>query len=470
LPGGKEVEMKMNKRVFLAILVLCGLLLLGMPQARAVNAAFDVNKMADMSDFDPNNPVIPTGDTIKIALVASFSGPAAVVGQIYWISVQWVAHDINKRGGILVDGKRKLVQVIKADHQSRPDVCKKVCERMVLQEKVHVLWGTDGSHLMKVINQVAAKYKVIALCAASISDDLYDAQNFTRYSFMTSFSTEQIGRAAAYYYGQMRKKEKKFYILCQDYLFGHQMADGFKKGLQEYYPEAKVVGEDYHRLFLTDFAPYLTKIKASKAEVIYTGDWIPDAANLLKQARQMGIKLPFANIFLDEPNFLHEVGVKGTNGLVHVSQYGAEGGAFKTPGEIKYYKAWNDLWRAGKWKAPYNTRLYEHGTGNIGSYRMQTYWLLSVIERAGSTKPEKIIKVFEGDTYQYSNEKIMEMRACDHKAVQDLHIELYVPPAEQRQSFNIPPYYWYKGCSVTGPSFKIPREKVLPKADPKLCK
>jgi hypothetical protein len=64
----------------------------------------------------------------------------------------------------------------------------------------------------------------------------------------------------------------------------------------------------------------------------------------------------------------------------------------------------------------------------------------------------------------------MEMRACDHKAVQDLHIELYVPPAEQRQSFNIPPYYWYKGCSVTGPSFKIPREKVLPKADPKLCK
>ena len=184
----------------------------------------------------------------------------------------------------------------------------------------------------------------------------------------------------------------------------------------------------------------------------------------------MGIKLPFANTFMDEPNFLHAVGVKGTNGLVHVSQYGTEGVAFKTPEDIKYYKAWNDLWKAGKWAAPYNTRLYEHGSGNIGSYRMQTYWLLSVIERAGSTNPKKIIKVFEGDTYQYSNEKVMEMRACDHKAVQDLSIELYVPPAEQKASFNIPPYYWYKGCSVTGPSFKIPKEKVLPKADPKLCK
>jgi branched-chain amino acid transport system substrate-binding protein len=468
--GRREVEMKMNKRVFLSICVLCCILLLGLPQARAVNAAFDVSKMSDMSDFDPGNPVIPTGDTIKIAVVASFSGSAAVLGQIYFVSVQWVAHDINKRGGILVDGKRKLIQVIKADHQGRVDVCKKVCERMVLQEKVHVLWGTDGSHLMKVINQVADKYKVIAICAGSLSDELYDAQNFTPYSFMTSFSAEQIGRAAAYYYGQIRKKEKRFYILCQDYLFGHQFADGLKKGLKEYYPEAVIVGEDYHRLFLTDFAPYLTKIKASKAEVIWTGDWIPDAANLLKQARQMGIKLPFANIFIEEPNFLNEVGVQGTNGLVHVSQYGSEAPAFKTPEIIKYYKAWNVLWESGKWKAPYNTWLYKHGTGNIGSYRMQTYWLLSVIERAGSTKAKKIIKVFEGDTYQFPSGKIVEMRACDHKVIQDLHVEIFVPPAQQKQYFNIPPYYAFKGCSSVGISYKIPREKVLPKADPQLCK
>src|SRR5512139_113520 len=178
----KSVMKKSLVGVLIGCFVVCSMWAGGPPRASAFatpKAAFDVKKMGDMSDFDPSNPTIPTGDTIKIALVASFSGPAALVGQIYYISVLWAAHDINKRGGIMVDGKKKLVQVIKADHQSRPDVCKKVCERMALQEKVHVLWGTDGSHLMKVINQVAAKYKVIALCAASISDDLYDAQNFT---------------------------------------------------------------------------------------------------------------------------------------------------------------------------------------------------------------------------------------------------------------------------------------------------
>ena len=459
--------MKLTKMIFTAIITICCFCLLIAPQAFAVNDKFDPGEVSDMSDFDPNNPIIPTGDTIKIAIVASFSGPAALVGDIYFVPVQFAAHDINKRGGIMVDGKRKKIQVIRADHMSQVPQAKKVSERMVLQEKVDLLWGTNGSHLMKVINQVAKKYKTIAQCTAALSDELYDHKNFTRYSFMSSFQTNQIGRAAAYYYGQ-RKKEKKFYILCQDYLFGHSMANGFKQGLKEYYPEAEIVGEDYHKLFLTDFAPYLTKIKAAGAEVVYTGDWIPDAANLLKQARQMGLMLPFAHTFLDEPNFLHEVGVEGTKGNLQISQYGAPNPAFKNAGQVMFYKAWNNLWH-NKWKEPFTTRLWEHGTGNIGSYMQQTYWYLSVLARAGSTDPEKIIRTWEGDSYQFVNGKVITMRAVDHKAIQDLHAAEYVPPEEQKQSMNIEPYYWYKGTSNWGPVTTIPAEKIMPLLDPKLA-
>ncbi len=62
------------------------------------------------------------------------------------------------------------------------------------------------------------------------------------------------------------------------------MAQGFKDGLKDFYPEGQIVGEDYHKLFLTDYAPYITKIKASGAEVVWTGDRQPDAGNLLKQS------------------------------------------------------------------------------------------------------------------------------------------------------------------------------------------
>jgi ABC-type branched-subunit amino acid transport system substrate-binding protein len=214
--------------------------------AMAANARFDVNKMGDMSGFDPSHPVIPTGDTIKIAVLGSFSGPGSGLGEQYFTMVQWVAHDYNKRGGILVDGKKKLVQVFKADHMSRPDQCKKICEQMALQEKVHVLWGTNGGNLVKIMNQTADKYHIISQNMASLSDELMDATNFFRYAFMTMYSTSQVGKGFAYYYGKIKKKEKKFYIICQDYMFGHDLAEEFKKGLKEYYPEAQIVGEDYH--------------------------------------------------------------------------------------------------------------------------------------------------------------------------------------------------------------------------------
>ena len=289
------------------------------------NAAFDRKLLnVDMSDFDPSNPIIPTGDTIKIAVISPFSGPSAINGQLHFLCVQWAAHMINKNGGIWVDGKKKLVEVLKADTMEKTDQTKKIAERMALQNKIHVFWGTSGSQLMKIINDTAAKYKIISMSAAGMSDELQDATNFSRYSFMTGWSTGQIGRGMAYYYGQIRKKEKKFYILCQDYSFGHMLADGFKQGLKEYYPQAKIVGEDYHKLILTDFAPYLEKIKASGAEVVYTGDWIPDGSNLLKQARKMGIMTPMANLFLDEPNTLNEIGIEGTKNLVNITQYGGE--------------------------------------------------------------------------------------------------------------------------------------------------
>ena len=92
---------------------------------------FDAAKMSDMSDFNPNNPVVPTGDTIKIGVIEAFSGPGAIAGVCYNLVSAWVAHDINKRGGIVVDGKKKKIQLIKADDQFKPAVTKKVAKSSV---------------------------------------------------------------------------------------------------------------------------------------------------------------------------------------------------------------------------------------------------------------------------------------------------------------------------------------------------
>jgi ABC-type branched-subunit amino acid transport system substrate-binding protein len=432
--------------------------------APAAKAAFDANKMGNMAGWDPANWVNPKGDSIRVAIVWPHSGPAAINGQMAWLCATFVAYDINRRGGILVDGKKKKIALFKADSQSRPDIAKEVCERMVLQEKVHVLIGTSGSNIMKIINQVADKYKVISLNIGALADDLQDATNFSRYAFTTSDSTEAVGRGVAYFYGQIRKKEKKFYILCQDYSFGRELAEGFKKGLKEYYPEAEIVGEDYHKLFITDFAPYLTKIMTSGADVIYTGDWSPDAANLLKQSRQMGMTIPFANLFMDEPKMLAEIGIEGTKGLMNIKHFEIAGPAFDNPNVKKYYTAWNTEWKKFK-TVPFNSVTFTWPWGTFGFWTQQMYWLFSVMERARSTDAEKIISVFEGDTYQYVNGRVVKMRACDHKAIQGFRMCEFVEPEQQKISMNMPPYYWMKDSCACGPSWEIPAEKVIPWMD-----
>ena len=293
-------------------------------------------------------------------------------------------------------------------------------------------------------------------------------QIFSRYAFHPYFSIEQTGRALAYFYGQIRKKEKNFYILNQDYSGGHLFAEAFKKGLTEYYPDAKILGEDYHKLFLTDFVPYIEKIKTSKAEVIYSSDFIPDAANLAKQAHEMKLNIPIANVFMNDVTMLRSIGVEGTKGFVHVDSFDMPDPFKSSPSYTKYYQIWQKV--AAKWKAPYDSESVRNvgSVGNGVSVLMQTYWLLNIMERVQSTDPEKIIKAWEGDTYRYVNGKVVKMRACDHKAIMDLGVSVYVPPAEQKVSMTIPPYYWFKDCSYTGPTYKVPAAKVLPWMDQKL--
>ena len=47
---------------------------------------------------------------------------------------------------------------------------------MVLQEKVQILMGTSGSNMMKIINEVANKYKIISVNEGALSRRPQDAR------------------------------------------------------------------------------------------------------------------------------------------------------------------------------------------------------------------------------------------------------------------------------------------------------
>jgi ABC-type branched-subunit amino acid transport system substrate-binding protein len=415
-----------RKKVFTWAAVFAAAILLGVPvTALAVDSAFDPAEMSDMSDFDPNNFEQPEGDTIKVGYLQIMSGPAAGNGELFWPVVTWVAHDLNKRGGVMVDGKKKKIEILVGDTQGKPEATKRETERLCLEEKVDVLWGTSGSHLAKVIADVAEEYKVPFMNCLSLSDELMNEKNFNRYTFRTLSNTTQWNMAMAYYFS--KRPETRFSILCQDYMYGHSMAGAFKKYLNKYKPEAEIVSEDYHKLWLKDFAPYLTKIMAANPEILYTADWLPDGDNLLRQLRSMGLNLPVANIYITNPDTLSAVGVEGSKNMIFCYAF-MSGDTPQTEAQAKLMKAWHEQWK--KWDAPYDNLLYIWPDVVVGQTIGDTYWLFDVMERAGTTDAEKIIEVWEGDVYQ-AIQGVRTMRADDHQAIYDMYVGKAGYPANE---------------------------------------
>ncbi|MCK9273889.1 MAG: ABC transporter substrate-binding protein [Syntrophales bacterium] len=443
--------LRFSRLMFLAVILAIAAVSTGVDAAMP---AFDINKMSDMSGYNPATFENPKGDVVKIGVVEAFSGPSAFNGQIFWLANCWLAYDYNKRGGIFVDGKKKKIAVIKGDHQAKPAVCKKAVEKLCLEDKVDLLFGSAGSHLTLIAQQVAGKYKTIFMNPLSMNESLMDGKNFNRYTFRTTITTKVIGLGLAYFYS--KRPETKFYLLNQDYSYGHNVADAFKEGLKRYKPDAQIVGEDYHPLFLKDFAPYITKIQASGAEVIFTGDWAPDGQNLLIQSRQMKCMLPIANIYVDSPTQMIAVGVEGGVGMVNLQDYQM---ALDTPEMNKFIEIWNGAYKKS-WTEPYNSDMWIWPISSTPKAINMLYWMWDVVERAGTTDPDKIIETWEGDTYK-SFCGVVHMRACDHQVVRDVYVSEYEFPNR-----------FYDNAAAAGKPFIVPAEYVTPDipADLDRCK
>jgi ABC-type branched-subunit amino acid transport system substrate-binding protein len=414
----------------------------------------------DLSKYDPNNPAFfPTsGDTIKFAIYDSCTGANAYLCQAYYALLGFVAHDINSQGGIKVDGKMKKIQIVKVDTQSAPDPAKRALEKAILQDKIIGFSGVGGTHLAKIGQNLAKEYKVIYVNVAAYSDELSMLPDFNEYYFRTCGSSSTTAKALAAFY--KNRPETKFYILAQDYVWGHESTTVFKKTIKEVKPNAQIVGEEFFPIFTKDFAPYLEKVRAAGAEVIVQMAWGADNENLIKQSRQMGMKsplkpdlfIPMASPFLDDTRPLEVVGGPAGRGLVLCTDFTLDR---RVANVKKLTDMWNKLWKT--WKTPYDTSLYQWPNG--GWYRNITgyYWFFQVLQKAGSTDPQKIIAAWEGDTFDFFGWKHY-MRPDDHNVIADRPIaELEFP-----NTWNQP-----KNAAVGTPIW-IPAKDCMPAFDEKL--
>jgi branched-chain amino acid transport system substrate-binding protein len=106
---------------------------------------------------------------------------------------------------------------------------------------------------------------------------------------------------------------KDVYLIGQDYSFGQAVLREAKRQLGAQRPDVRIVGEELHPMArVKDFLPYATKIKASGAQAVITGNWGNDLSLLIKAARDVGFDGRFYTFYgnaLGAPAAIGEAGV-----------------------------------------------------------------------------------------------------------------------------------------------------------------
>jgi branched-chain amino acid transport system substrate-binding protein len=335
-------------------------------------------------------------DTVSIVMLDPLSGPFKDIGDRSILGAQFAVDEMNAAGGLL--GKK--LKFLPEDSQLKPDIAVRKATKAILEDDAKFLFQLSSTAVARALMDVAQKHKVIFVTFGAESDFL-TGKDFNPYFFRTCFTTSNRSRAYAEFF--KTKPWRKFYLINMDYAFGHAVADDFKVVVQKEIPELKIVGEDYHPLATKDFGPYITKILASGAEIIYTGNWGTDLEVMMKQGSQMGVKARYATYFLDDHIQMPSIGQAAVGTFVNSTYLPT----FDTPQNKAFL---------GRWHKKYKDTKHPWPTSNIGYGYNGAMFLFEAIKKAKSFDAEAVIKAWEGMEYIGLVGKQI-MRACDHQVL-----------------------------------------------------
>jgi branched-chain amino acid transport system substrate-binding protein len=414
---------RMNRRTFLK-------------GAAATGAAAAAPFVITRPGWSQNNP-------IKLGILEPLSGPVAYIGEGTTAGYRFAAERLNAAGGVL--GRK--VEVVAVDSELKADVATRRANDLVLGEKVDFFVVNTGSHIAKAVSQVANQHKKIFFSTGTEASEL-TGEEFFETTFRCCFNTDMHSAEIAVYFAKMApQKYTKFYLLNQDYNFGRAAADGFKKKFNKVKgPNQAIVGDEYHPLQkVQDFGPYVTKIMASGAEVLMTGDWGQDLRLLLAQGAGLGWKVKVGNYFLDDADVMKTVG-NAALGQVTADAYLS---TLDTTENEAFVKAWRTRYPDAPIARKYPTLTISRCVNAV-------LWAGDVVNRAGSLETEKLIKAWEGAKFKtiWGNEA--EMRACDHQMLTQGYIAEVTEPEKIPNDIR----YFGKDFPYLGKPALIPKEEI----------
>ncbi len=207
------------------------------------------------------------------------------------------------------------VEVLRADHQNKPDLALSVARQWFDRDGVDVVTNCNNSAIGLAISNLCHQQNKVNLNTGAATVELTgpacNAQT-VQWTYDTWEIAHSTGIAA------VKAGGTKWFFIAADYAFGHAMEVDLTRWVKQ--AGGQVLGTVYYPFpGTTDFSSFLVQGQASGANVIGLLNAGGDFVNCIKQAHEFGIKPPAIRLagtaaFI---NSIHALGLETAQGLTY---------------------------------------------------------------------------------------------------------------------------------------------------------
>ena len=352
-------------------------------------------------------------DRIKIGHLTPLTGFLGAIGSYAQLGAKLAAEELNQSGGIL----GKPIDLISEDSVN-PATAATKAQRMIEQDGAALLVGEISSASSLTIMQVAERNKKVFFSTGARSDALR-GKNCNRYSFHCDIPNTVMVNAVGTALSQKGMvKGKKFFTLTADYIFGHDLLKAAKAFFAA--NDANLIGDELIATDVTDFSPYLLKVRQAKPDIVCCNLAGNQVTNLVKQYAEFGFPYPL-------------VGFNLNTGDAWAAGEGNLSGTWPT---VLYHTLDNP---ASKAFVASFTKKYDKPPENHAWIDYITLKLVAqAINETKSTDSDALIAHFEKQTqFEIMKARKAYFRSWDHQLVQQAYPFTVKPKNEMKDKWDM---------------------------------
>lgn len=224
---------------------------------------------------------------IVIGVSTPATGPAAVASEWELWGVNLALEEVNAAGGVL--GRK--VETMVLDNKCNPSEGVNVANKLV-EAKVVAIIGShcSSAHLAAMPIVKDAKIPMITGIASNPQITELSGVGGNDWAFRISPSDKAMMDTLGAYLGE-KKVFKTVAIVGEDTDFGRGGAAAFKAVAEK--AGITVISTDFHAQNTPDYTSILTRLQQRRPDAIATFQVGGDSLNFLRQAMQMGVRIPY---------------------------------------------------------------------------------------------------------------------------------------------------------------------------------